>query len=101
MADGCTAGARSRARCRLSGGCPRLRAAVIAAVISSIAASEKVILEGLQRVRPGQVVSPESANPLILSGMKAAASDAAPHMDYCASGGTTSLDGKPQRPLSQ
>jgi hypothetical protein len=94
-ADGCTAGARSRTRCGLSGGCPRLRAAAIAAVISGIAASEKVIVEGLQRVRPGQVVSPELAIPLILSSMNAAATDAAPRTDRGASSKTASADSKP------
>ena len=47
----------------------------IAAVISGLAAGDKVIVEGLQRVRPGQPVSPGPASPQILSSMKAAASD--------------------------
>jgi membrane fusion protein (multidrug efflux system) len=47
----------------------------IAAVISGLAVGEKVIVEGLQRVRPGQIVSPGPASPLILSSMKAATSD--------------------------
>ena len=48
----------------------------IAAVISGLAVGEKVIVEGLQRVRPGQIVSPGPASPLILSSMQAATSDA-------------------------
>ena len=47
----------------------------IAAVISGLAVGEKVIVEGLQRVRPGQIVSPGPASPLILSSMQAATSD--------------------------
>ena len=47
----------------------------IAAVISGLAVGEKVIVEGLQRVRPGQIVSPGPASPLILSSMQAAISD--------------------------
>jgi membrane fusion protein, multidrug efflux system len=68
---------------------------VIAAVISGIAAGEKVIVEGLQRVRPGQTVSPGPASPLILSSMKAAAGDAEPQTDHGVSGGTPSADNKP------
>ena len=34
-----------------------------------------MIVEGLQRVRPGQPVSPGPASPLIQSSMKASASD--------------------------
>lgn len=68
----------------------------IAAVISGIAAGEKVIVEGLQRVRPGQTVSPGPASPLILSSMKAAAAgDAEPQTDHGVSGGTPSADNKP------
>jgi membrane fusion protein (multidrug efflux system) len=48
----------------------------IAAVISGLAAGDKVIAEGLQKVRPGQAVAPEPASALILSSMKAAAGDA-------------------------
>ena len=59
----------------------------IAAVISGLVVGEKVIVEGLQRVRPGQIVSPGPASPAILSSMKAAASDAAPQTDHGASGG--------------
>jgi membrane fusion protein (multidrug efflux system) len=67
----------------------------IAAVISGIAAGEKVIVEGLQRVRPGQTVSPGPASPTILSSMKAAAGEAEPQTDHGVSGGTPSADNKP------
>jgi membrane fusion protein (multidrug efflux system) len=46
-----------------------------AAVISGLSSGDKVIVEGLQRVRPGQPVSPGPASPQIQSSMKAAASD--------------------------
>jgi membrane fusion protein (multidrug efflux system) len=44
----------------------------VAAVISGLTLGDKVIVEGLQRVRPGQPVSPGPASPLIQSSMKAA-----------------------------
>jgi membrane fusion protein (multidrug efflux system) len=43
----------------------------IAAVISGLKPGDKVIVEGLQRVRPGQPVSPGPASPLIQSSLKA------------------------------
>jgi membrane fusion protein, multidrug efflux system len=52
----------------------------IAGVISGLALGDKVIVEGLQRVRPGQPVSPGPASPLIQSSMKAA-SDGGTQMD--------------------
>lgn len=45
----------------------------MAAVISGLSPGDKVIVEGLQRVRPSQPVSPGPASPQIQSGMKAAA----------------------------
>jgi membrane fusion protein (multidrug efflux system) len=42
----------------------------IASVTSGLSLSEKVIVEGLQRVRPGQSVSPGPASALIQSSMK-------------------------------
>jgi membrane fusion protein (multidrug efflux system) len=45
----------------------------IAAVISGLSPGEKVIVEGLQRVRPGQPVSPGPASPQFEASMKAAA----------------------------
>ncbi|WP_027556572.1 efflux RND transporter periplasmic adaptor subunit [Bradyrhizobium sp. Cp5.3] len=50
----------------------------IASVISGLSAGDKVIAEGLQRVRAGQTVAPDPASALILSSMKGAASDTAP-----------------------
>jgi membrane fusion protein (multidrug efflux system) len=47
----------------------------IASVISGLSPGEKVIVEGLQRVRPGEPVSPGPASLLIQSSMKAAAGD--------------------------
>ena len=47
----------------------------IASVISGLAPGDKVIVEGLQRVRPGQPVSPAAASPQIQAIMKAAAND--------------------------
>lgn len=47
----------------------------IAAVISGLTLGDKVIVEGLQRVRPGEPVSAGPASPLIQSSMKAVASD--------------------------
>jgi membrane fusion protein, multidrug efflux system len=67
----------------------------IAAVISGIAAGDKVIVEGLQRARAGQTVSPGPASPVIQSSMKAGAGDAAPQTDHGASGGTRPVDSKP------
>jgi membrane fusion protein (multidrug efflux system) len=45
----------------------------MAAVISGLSPGDKVIAEGLQRVRPNQPVSPAPASSQIRSGMKAAA----------------------------
>jgi membrane fusion protein, multidrug efflux system len=53
----------------------------VAAVISGLSLGDKVIVEGLQRVRPGQPVSPGPASPLIQSSMKAAASDGRTQID--------------------
>ncbi len=58
----------------------------IASVISGLAPGDKVIVEGLQRVRPGQPVSPGPASPLIQSSMKAAASDGGTPIDSSAAG---------------
>src|SRR5712672_3182930 len=52
----------------------------VASVISGLSLGDKVIVEGLQRVRPGQPVSPGPASPLIQSSMKAA-SDGGTHTD--------------------
>ena len=67
----------------------------IAAVISGIAAGDKVIVEGLQRVRPGQSVSPGPASPLILSSMKAAATEVVAPAEHGESGQPPAADRKP------
>jgi membrane fusion protein (multidrug efflux system) len=46
----------------------------MASVISGLSPGDKVIVEGLQRVRPGQPVSPGPASPQIQATMKAAKS---------------------------
>jgi membrane fusion protein (multidrug efflux system) len=53
----------------------------VAAVLSGIALGDKVIVEGLQKVRPGQPVNPGPASALIESSMKAAAGDARTQTD--------------------
>jgi membrane fusion protein (multidrug efflux system) len=59
----------------------------VAAVIHGLAVGDKVIVEGLQRVRPGQPVSPGPASALIQSSMKAAASDGRTPTDGAPAGG--------------
>jgi membrane fusion protein (multidrug efflux system) len=59
----------------------------MAAVISGLKLGDKVIVEGLQRVRPGQPVSPGPASPLIQSNLKAAASDGRTQIDNSVAGG--------------
>jgi membrane fusion protein, multidrug efflux system len=44
----------------------------IASVISGLSAGEKVVVEGLQRVRPGVTVAPGPASPQFEAAMKAA-----------------------------
>jgi membrane fusion protein (multidrug efflux system) len=58
----------------------------IAAVINGLALGDKVIVEGLQRVRPGQLVAPGPASPLIQSSMKASAGDSRTPTDAAAAG---------------
>jgi membrane fusion protein (multidrug efflux system) len=67
----------------------------IASVIGGLAAGDRVIVEGLQRVRPGQAVSPGPASALILSSMKAGASDAPSQPDHGGSTGSSPEDKKP------
>ena len=50
----------------------------IASVINGLTLGDKVIVEGLQRVRPGQPVAPGPASALIQSSMKASAGGDAP-----------------------
>src|ERR1700692_2102009 len=59
----------------------------VAAVINGLAPGDKVIVEGLQRVRPGQPVSPGPASPLIQSSMKATANDGSTQTGGGADGG--------------
>jgi membrane fusion protein (multidrug efflux system) len=59
----------------------------VAAVINGLALGDRVIVEGLQRVRPGQPVSPGPASPLIESSMKASASDGHTPTDNGVAGG--------------
>ncbi|MBR1132088.1 efflux RND transporter periplasmic adaptor subunit [Bradyrhizobium iriomotense] len=67
----------------------------IAAVINGLAAGDKVIAEGLQRVRAGQTVTPDPASALILSSMKGAASGPAPLADHATRPPTRPADGSP------
>ncbi len=67
----------------------------IASVISGLASGDKVIAEGLQRVRPGQPVSPGPASPLIQSSMKAASSDGRTQTDSGVAGGVKPASQKP------
>jgi membrane fusion protein, multidrug efflux system len=59
----------------------------VAAVIHGLAVGDKVIVEGLQRVRPGQPVAPGPASALIQSSMKDAASDVSTPTDGAPAGG--------------
>src|SRR6202171_4967904 len=59
----------------------------IAAVINGLALGDKVIVEGLQRVRPGQPVAPGPASALIQSSMKASSSDGRTPTDGGGTGG--------------
>jgi membrane fusion protein (multidrug efflux system) len=60
----------------------------VAAVINGLALGDKVIVEGLQRVRPGQPVAPGPASSLIQSSMKTAAGDPRTQIDGGGTGGT-------------
>jgi len=60
----------------------------IASVLTGLAPGDKVIVEGLQRVRPDQPVSPGPASALILSSMKAAAGDGPAQSDGSAADAT-------------
>ncbi|WP_156042028.1 efflux RND transporter periplasmic adaptor subunit [Bradyrhizobium sp. URHD0069] len=59
----------------------------IAAVLSGLTLGDKVIVEGLQRVRPGQPVAPGPASQLIQSSMKAVATDGGTPTDSGAGSG--------------
>ena len=58
----------------------------VAAVTSGIALGDKVIVEGLQKVRPNQPVAPGPASALILASMKPSAEDARTQKDGDATG---------------
>ena len=58
----------------------------IAAVTSGIALGDKVIVEGLQKVRPGQPVAPGPVSALIQASMKASAEDGRTQKDGGAAG---------------
>jgi membrane fusion protein, multidrug efflux system len=58
----------------------------IAAITSGIALGDKVIVEGLQKVRPNQPVAPGPASALILASMKPTAEDARTQKDGDATG---------------
>jgi membrane fusion protein, multidrug efflux system len=66
----------------------------VASVINGLALGDKVIVEGLQRVRPGQPVSPGPASPMIQSSMKATTSDGRTPIDGGTAGGAKPA-GKP------
>jgi membrane fusion protein, multidrug efflux system len=53
----------------------------VASVVSGLALGDKVIVEGLQKVRPNQVVAPGPASALIQASMKPVASDARTQID--------------------
>jgi membrane fusion protein (multidrug efflux system) len=59
----------------------------VAAVTNGLAVGDKVIVEGLQRVRPGQPVAPGPASALIQASMKAATSDVRTPIDGTPAGG--------------
>ena len=67
----------------------------IAAVISGLSPGDKVIVEGLQRVRPGQPVAPGPASPLIQSSLKAGAGDGFAQTGNGAAGGAKPAGNKP------
>lgn len=67
----------------------------VAAVIHGLAVGDKVIVEGLQRVRPGQPVSPGPASALIQSSMKAAGSDVSMPIDGAPAGGAKPVGKSP------
>jgi membrane fusion protein (multidrug efflux system) len=67
----------------------------MASVIGGLSPGDKVIVEGLQRVRPGQPVSPGPASPLMQSSMKAAASDGRTQIDSSVAGGKKPAGSRP------
>src|ERR1700726_50983 len=64
----------------------------IAAVISGLSPGEKVVAEGLQRVRPGMTVAPGPASPQFEASMKAATTDGRTQIDNGVAGGAKPAD---------
>src|ERR1700722_16626469 len=69
--------------------------ATVAAVVSGLAPGDKVIAEGLQKVRPGQPVAPGPASALIQSSMKNAVVDGPPETSGGAPGGAKPAGANP------
>ena len=67
----------------------------VASVIHGLAPGDKVIVEGLQRVRPGQQVAPGPASALIQASMKPAATDAGPQIDGSVPGAARPVGNNP------
>jgi membrane fusion protein, multidrug efflux system len=67
----------------------------VASVMSGLSLGDKVIVEGLQRVRPGQPVAPGPASALIQASMKESASDARTQIDGGAAKPADSSAAKP------
>ena len=65
----------------------------VASVVSGLTAGDKVIVEGLQRARPGQIVSPGPASALIQSSMRVDSADS--QADHGSSGKAYPADKKP------
>ena len=69
--------------------------ATVAAVVSGLAPGDKVIAEGLQKVRPGQPVAPGPASALIQSSMKNAVVDGHTETSGGAAGGAKPAGANP------
>ena len=67
----------------------------VAAVTSGLALGDKVIVEGLQKVRPGQPVSPGPASALLQSSMKVSAEDGRTQRDDSATGTKPAVGARP------
>src|SRR6201996_6673531 len=72
----------------------------IASVTSGLSEGEKVIVEGLQRVRPGQPVAPGPASSLIQSSMKTSAEDGRTQKDDSATATAPAAGAPPPIPPS-
>jgi membrane fusion protein, multidrug efflux system len=67
----------------------------VAAVTSGLALGDKVIVEGLQKVRPGQPVSPGPASALLQSSMKVSAEDGRTQSDDSTTGTKPAVGARP------